>query len=647
MLDNCGDSVGFPEAEDDAPCVDQGRLAGLFLRLHARRFTGLAYVNADERTLTFAFRDGTPVSIDEPLTESSLADDFVERGLLSRDDYAQVIARVTEDLVENEDVAFCEHAVRLGFLSEEQVRAELSERVRSKLIQSMSFSNCEVQLDEDQEALLAIAEYPQKLGAAVYMGVRTFYEEDVLRGYLPDLKRNFMRLLKAPAEIARFFELDYEEVALLNAVDPQLRAAGWLASCDLEESHAQQLIALLLIGRMCEFSPTPFAQQEAERSGVRSAAQRPLSRPLTPGLDTGRPGSRMAMPAIREEVFEPRSVSRGAVPAVQAPRPESGPAFDPRVEPGSVPATARREGSGAHQSPLQAPGRREGSGAHQSPVQPRAPSGTLREPAAPVVDAAAEALAEARARAREAGKRGGSYAALRLGREIETQRKSSSMANPAARPESSTSTPAARTPSSSATPAARAPAPSVVQPAAADTPEYQKQHLKELMKRRLAASGGGPAEAPGGARKDPTRELRHAQELLRDVQYARAEEVLRALVEQTPNDDTVRAYHLWAQLRASHNLDAGQLTTLRDLAKKMVSDEDTAGFGCYVLGHLYLADKKDEQAEKYFRKAHQLDKTNKDAERHVVILERRKQQGAEGDAGGQRKIFGITFPKKE
>jgi tetratricopeptide (TPR) repeat protein len=164
------------------------------------------------------------------------------------------------------------------------------------------------------------------------------------------------------------------------------------------------------------------------------------------------------------------------------------------------------------------------------------------------------------------------------------------------------------------------------------------------MKRRFTGAGA-PAEPASAPRKDPTRELRHAQELLRDSQYARAEEVLRALIEQTPSNDVVRAYHMWSQLRASHSLDPAQLVTLRDLAKKLVPDQEHAGFGCYVLAHLFLADKKDEQAEKYFRKAHQLDKNNKDAERHVVILERRKTHGSDGDSGGQRKIFGISFNK--
>ncbi|HKP60357.1 MAG TPA: hypothetical protein VJV78_26710, partial [Polyangiales bacterium] len=238
----------------------------------------------------------------------------------------------------------------------------------------------------------------------------------------------------------------------------------------------------------------------------------------------------------------------------------------------------------------------------------------------------------------------GSYAALSLGREVAETRKpgtsTSSAATPAVRQDSRDVSPPARPKPTAAVPARQVSAP--LQPESA--PEYQKAHLKELMQRRLGGAAA-PVDAGGAPRKDPARELRHAQDLLRDGQYSRAEEVLRALVEQTPKDDTVRAYHMWSQLRASHNLDPAQLATLRDLAKKMVSDQEQAGFGCYVLAHLYLADKKDEQAEKYFRKAHQLDKNNKDAERHVVILERRKQQGAEGDPAGQRKIFGISFNK--
>jgi tetratricopeptide (TPR) repeat protein len=743
MLDNCGDSVGFPGAELGAACVDQGRLAGLYLQLYARRFTGRAYVSTQSRTMTIAFRDGTPVMVESSAMESSLADDLVERGILSRDEYAELIARVTEDLVENEDVAVCEHAVSLGFLSEEQIRRELSERVRSKLIQSLGLVDCEVELDDAPDALSGVAEYPQDVGATVYMGVRTFYDDEALRGYLPDLKRNYVRLVKSPAEIARFFQLDMEEVALLNAIDPQVRAMEWFQKADLETSHALALIGLLLIGGMCEFSPNAFVPPEAERSGVRSAAQPDShraqpSRAAMPAARDPRASSRAAIPAVREEVFEPRAGSRMGMPAV-LPRADSGSLNDPRVEPNTMPASSRTEGSGAFNPPRRTEGsgahnqprrmivepnmrtdgsgahnpprRTDGSGAHDAPRRPsdasgahnafwRAPAadpsisrprggsapigGSSQPTAAPAQapassprmeaqaessgDAAAEALAEARARARE--KRGAGY-----GTSGKSTDKASAIApdfgpgassarTPAAAPRGSAGSggstanqPVARSPiaNSNANPRAGATAQSTAAAAAVrnlnppqapgpNSPAYQKAHLKELMQRKH----GGPAsgDVPGAPRRDPARELRHAQESLRDGQYARAEEQLRALVEQAPNDDVLRTYHMWAQFRASQALDPAQLSKLRDLAKRMVSDSEHAGFACYVLAHIYLADKKDEQAEKYFRKAHQLDKTNKDAERHIVILERRKQNANDADGGSQRKFLGISLGKK-
>jgi tetratricopeptide (TPR) repeat protein len=280
-------------------------------------------------------------------------------------------------------------------------------------------------------------------------------------------------------------------------------------------------------------------------------------------------------------------------------------------------------------------------------------------------DAAAEALAEARARARE--KRGAGY-----GTSGKSTDKTAAIAPEFAPGTSSAKTPAAapRAPGSSANhPAMRSPianlnanarAAAGVQPPAAAaaavrnlnppqapspaSPEYQKAHLKELLQRKHG--GPAPGDAPAAARRDPVRELRHAQESLRDGQYARAEEQLRALVELSPNDEVLRTYHMWAQFRASQALDAAQITKLRDLAKHLISQEEHAGFACYVLAHIYLADKKDDQAEKYFRKAHSLDKTNKDAERHIVILERRKQHANEVDTGSQRKFLGITLGKK-
>ena len=55
------------------------------------------------------------------------------------------------------------------------------------------------------------------------------------------------------------------------------------------------------------------------------------------------------------------------------------------------------------------------------------------------------------------------------------------------------------------------------------------------------------------------------------------------------------------------------------------------------------AEKKEDNADKFFRKAMELDKNNKDAERHVRLLELRKKSAA---SDAQNKIFGIEIGKK-
>jgi tetratricopeptide (TPR) repeat protein len=228
-----------------------------------------------------------------------------------------------------------------------------------------------------------------------------------------------------------------------------------------------------------------------------------------------------------------------------------------------------------------------------------------------VVDATQEALREAAARASR--RRPLTPTAQRALREPEVVRVAAAPAKPQAAP--------------------------VQPPDPATRAEYAKAHLNELRQRHRQAQQ--PA-APSASK----RTLRQAQELLRDQHYARAEEIMRELVEQDPTSEVFRAYYLWSKFRALPESGEAQSGELIDLAKKLMQTPEHVGFACYVLGHLYLAAKKDDLAEKYFRRAHTAEKGNKDAERHLLILERRKQLAADADSAANRKIFGISIAGK-
>ena len=176
-------------------------------------------------------------------------------------------------------------------------------------------------------------------------------------------------------------------------------------------------------------------------------------------------------------------------------------------------------------------------------------------------------------------------------------------------------------------------------------PEYAKAHLKELIARRKQTANALDSNASSNQR-DPARELREARGLLHAQHFARAEKVLSGLVELEPASELYKTYHLWARWRSQPEAAESVIGALQDLAKKLVSDPEHGGFAAYVLGHVFFHNKRDDLAERFFKRAHAADRSNKDAERHLMILERRKQSAAEGGNNANRKLFGIQLPNK-
>jgi len=257
-----------------------------------------------------------------------------------------------------------------------------------------------------------------------------------------------------------------------------------------------------------------------------------------------------------------------------------------------------------------------------------------RPSAKPVVDATQEALLEAAART------------ARMRRAPPPPRRGSKRAEAVA-----TNAPEARpTPGmGAAEPPQNQAQPSVPAPQQTLRPDYAKAHLKELIARRKQAAAAAPATTTAAVStdQDSGRELREARALLLAQQHGRAEKLLEPLAQREPNDDVIRAYLAWARWRAQPEASSeAQADELRDLAKKLLSETEHAGFASYMLGHLFLHAKRDDLAEKFFRRAHTVDRNNRDAHRHLMILERRK-SGADASAAN-RKIFGIQIsgPKK-
>jgi hypothetical protein len=643
--------------------LDVGRLAGLYCRLHRERFSGIARIESPACSATLGLRAGRVVSYEDDALGQSFGDALVERGELSSGQYAQVIAGVTEGLVENETLAFCEHAVALGFLSAERVQVELADRMRAHLIQTLAWSHCQVELeqasDAEAEAEGAHPEYPQELGEIVYMGVRTFYDDELLQSYVPDAECSYARLRESAANIGHFFGLDEDEFKLLRRIDPESPLSTLLHASSVERDHALSLLALLRIAQLAEFSSKPFVQPD-ERSGARltptgsrvieNQTQRSQQR-IPAVVETTGPMRSSASQSRMQAAIEQTGPSRNASSQQRLPTGPIGATGNQGSQPRIPLADQRNANQGSQPRIPLADQRNANQGS-----QPRIPLADQRRASAPLGNSSQSALPTA---ARSAGAVDANPAAIGGGQNATQEALMEAAARAAARrsatspqqrpvlPQSQRTRSEQVAPAPSAEVPARAKSAPLNMPASESTEaspdpsraDYAKSHLDELIKRRRQQHPDPTAPV----KREPARDLRYAQGLLRDGHFARAEEALRALVSQEPENEVLRAYHSWSRLRAQPDADDALIGDLLDLAKRLVQNTDHTAFASYVLGHLYLNAKKDDLAEKYFRRAHAADRTNKDAERHLLILERRKQSAAEADAAANRKIFGIAI----
>jgi tetratricopeptide (TPR) repeat protein len=671
--DYCGDDASQGDVPGRRTALDDGRLAGLFLQLHRERFDGMLHVYSGQQMASVGFRQGCPVSFADPSQGQTLGEELVEAGLITRAQYTAVIARMTDGLVDDEAAAFCEHAIELGYLAEQDATSELSQRTHKRLIQVLGWTDCRTDIEPGEYTLTGRREFPQQPGALVYMGVRTFYEEEYLEQFFPNAARTYLRLVLAAQTISHFFGFDEDEFRWLRRLTAEAPVGGLLGDPDFERSHLLGLLLLLRLGEFGEVSNQPFQKPEREISGTRPTPTRPETSSLrVEPFQTRRPSGQIAAatPLIPQSDASDRSTADPRVrPRAPVSRPLTSPIDVVEQRPAGAYTRARERVSRPLTSPIdiveqrpaapQAPPRERVARPLTSPIdvvgqrpadpqirqralaprpltqpievsEPR-PNDAAAAPRRPVIDATQEALLEAAARTAKA-RRPASPA-----RRLPTQpivTKPETPANPAA---------ATRSPSSTSNEAAsrsevRTQAPQAAQPQL----DYAKAHLNELIARRKN-NGPGGLDTSSGSKRDVERDLQKARDMMRDQQFVRAEEILRVALTQEPENLTLQVNHGWARLRAQPPGDEKQLAELRELAKKLMQEPEQLAFASYVLGHVYFSAKRDDLAEKFFRKALATDRNNKDAERHVLILERRKQLHADADAAANRKLFGIQL----
>ncbi|RLB50260.1 MAG: hypothetical protein DRJ42_19240 [Deltaproteobacteria bacterium] len=266
--------------------------AELLFGLAESRHSGIIETIGEDGVRTDLFlRRGEVIFVEQGTLGETLGRLLQREGLLSQDEYAQVINRMTEKLIDTEQLRFGEAAVELGFVSGAQIHKALALQVRRKAVRCLASAQVECTLRDDPEALDAVTAFPISIAHCVLEAVRLHFTEQRLSHVLFDVAdqcpvvtretRDFLSglpLLPAEHRLIAKLPRDRSMLSMLRvAKDPLalkrllafLRMAGVLELVSpTNQSAGEQVVTRVSVKRRPSVPATPAAAATAAASEV-------------------------------------------------------------------------------------------------------------------------------------------------------------------------------------------------------------------------------------------------------------------------------------------------------------------------------------------------------------------------------------------
>ncbi|MDH5671031.1 MAG: hypothetical protein OEZ06_02720 [Myxococcales bacterium] len=558
----------------------------------------------------FSFRGGRAVAFEAMDTGQNLADDMLVAGIIDGQRHAALIAAIPQE-AESTDLAIAELAIGQGALLPSALEQQLARRLRAKLVQATTWSTTRYELDADPDGLAGIRETPIDVGPSIYLGVRTFYDDSHIDAVLARGRATYLRLLGEEAEAAAFFQLGAEERTFLSTLEPEISVNGVLHLGAIDPGDGWHLVCALVISGLAEVSEQRFSMASAavtvRPTGPARSSAPPQQRHVPAPVSSVAPAAATAPPVAMAP--QPPSARVAAVPVsapVASPLAGRGPA------PVSIPAQDR-----VPRESMVAPDRHSSAApAPRSSIPARNPSHPSRssEPSRPSVPASASSPPQSRSDKPRRRSRKMSVALQGLDRQLRGRKPTAGGAR-------------------------AVPSGPLSQPPASNPPGRDRSHVEQLIRMRQAAQSQGPRRPRG----NPEELFGRYRDATRHQRFGAAADFMSQVMEIDPDNEVFEMHHLLAQLRAKR-AKPEQLKRMKLLLREHVNEELQQGFVYYAMGHLALEEGNDELAEKCFRRASELDKSNRDAERYYRIVELKRKHAEEAKGN---KIFGIEVGGKK
>lgn len=231
---------------------------------------------------TFVYLDqGTPVFAEEGTHGETLGRLLLRQKKLTQEQYVEIIAKMTDALVINEQLRFGEVAVELGYLSEEQVAKALADQVRWKIVRVFQRPNATWEFEESVSRLEDIRRFPMSLESLVLDAMRWVDDEDKLElGLGAALDRRMKVEPMIVPLVVGSFELNEDDEKFVATLDGSRPLRELLTTREADAVDAHAIATALLLTRALQPAGTaPLATPDRPFVPVRMVAAQPVTVP--------------------------------------------------------------------------------------------------------------------------------------------------------------------------------------------------------------------------------------------------------------------------------------------------------------------------------------------------------------------------------
>ena len=236
-------------------------LVRTLLELQREKKWGVLDVEGGATHTCIYVADGKPVFAEAGSLCDALGRLLVREGAMTDAQYATVLARMTEGLVTSEPMRFGEVAIKLGFLTPDQVQEALSAQVRQKVVRCIALANATFTFRAGKDWSHEVARFPSSVEPLVLHAAASFDGERAFAILRPN-DGTRARLHKPVAETSAAFAFGGAEERFLGMIDGKRTVRELLAHEDVD---ATAILVALALTEHVAIADAPIAEGAPEK----------------------------------------------------------------------------------------------------------------------------------------------------------------------------------------------------------------------------------------------------------------------------------------------------------------------------------------------------------------------------------------------